>query len=137
MDYAYTYVQIALAAVSCIILTLHNICARTSYIHTHLLPSDRSSRGDDGSVRKLRTGKSLSNTSRNLLQLCRAVFFRYAVYLVQHDNHGVRGDFSDHNALGGLGLDALVGIDNENYHVDDLGPANDRADEGGVAGAIH
>ena len=105
--------------------------------HTHLLPSDRSSRGDDGSVRKLRTGKSLSNTSRNLLQLCRAVFFRYAVYLVQHDDHGVRGDFSDHNALGGLGLDALVGIDNENYHVDDLGPANDRADEGGVAGAIH
>lgn len=125
----------------CIIPTIYNIFASTSYIHTYmhtyLLPSDRSSRGDDWSVGKLRAGKSLSNTSSNLFQLCRAVFLRYAVYLIQHDDHGVGGDFPDHNAFGGLGLDALVGIDHENDHVDDLGPSDDRADEGCVTGAIH
>ena len=51
------------------------------------------------------------------------------VHLVKHDDHLVVGDLADDQTLGRLCLDALVHVDHQDHQVDDLGAADDRADE--------
>ncbi len=58
------------------------------------------------------------------------------VNLVEHYNHIVCQDLANHEALGGLRLDALVDVNDEEHDVDDLCAANDGANQRRVAGAI-
>lgn len=44
---------------------------------------------------------------------------------------------ADDQALSRLRLDALGDVHDEHHHVDDLGAADDGADEGRVSGAVH
>mmetsp|Transcript_88313 Transcript_88313/g.270263 ORF Transcript_88313/g.270263 Transcript_88313/m.270263 type:complete len:409 (+) Transcript_88313:891-2117(+) len=59
------------------------------------------------------------------------------VDLVEDDHQLVRQDLRHHQALGGLRLDPLVGIDDERAQVDDLRAADDRPDQRGVPRAVH
>ena len=61
---------------------------------------------------------------------------REQVDLVEDDQELVGEDLADDDALSGLRLDTLGDVDDEQHHVDDLGAAHDRSDQGGVTGAV-
>ena len=56
--------------------------------------------------------------------------------LVEDNDHVPAGHLCNDDALGRLGLHALVRVHHEQDHVDDLGAADDGADEAGVPGAV-
>lgn len=62
---------------------------------------------------------------------------KHTAYLVEHHHHGCSTELPNHQAFGGLCLDALGDIHDEQHDVDDLRAADDGADERCVAGTVN
>ena len=135
--YIHTYMHTYIGAFKCTYIRTYTYIHHRNNAAANLLSAHRSSSGDDGSMGELGGCECFADAAADLLQLGGPIILGDAVDLVQHDDHGVGGDLPYHYALGRLGLDALVRVDHENDHVYDLGPTDDRADKGSMAGAIH
>lgn len=80
--------------------------------------------------------ETLAEINAYLFNLVGATRLGNEVDLVEHYNHIVRQNLANHEALGGLRLDALVDVNDEKHDVDDLRAANDGANQRRVAGAV-
>ena len=120
-------------------------CCSCSRPRCFLLPPERT-RGSRGNRRRNRNdwGVLESRFGNDLLDVvddCRnarfALRFGNEVNLVQDQDHLVGRDFADHHTLRRLCLDALHAVNHNEKHVDDLGAAENRADQTGMARAVH
>ena len=120
-------------------------CCLCSRPRCSLLPPERTrgsrgnrkGNGNDGGVLESRFGNDLLDVVDDCRDARFALRFGNEVNLVQDQDHLVGRNLADHHALRRLRLNALHAVNHNEKHVDDLGAAENRADQTGMARAVN